>query len=72
MKRCGDEDYTAARGGCGGGVWVLFDGGHEVGEGCFEGVVGAEDVNVDDGFEGVGGEGGYWREEVACCSGAGR
>ena len=45
-------------------------GGEEVGEGGFEGVVGAEHVDVHDRFEGVGGELGYGREEVACCSGA--
>lgn len=50
----GDEDDAAAGGGGGGGVF--FGGGDEVGEGGFEGVIGAEDVDVHDGFEGVGAE----------------
>lgn len=41
-----------------------------MGEGGFEGVVGAEDVDVDDGFEGVGAELSYGSEKVACCAGA--
>jgi hypothetical protein len=42
----------------------------EVGEAGFGGVVGAQDVDVDYGFEGVGGEVGDGGEEVAGCSGA--
>ena len=41
-----------------------------MGECGFEGVVGAQDVDVDDGFHGVGTEGGDGGEEVACCAGA--
>ena len=36
----------------------------------FEGVVGAEDVDVDDGFHGVGRELGDWGEEISCGAGA--
>ena len=42
-----------------------------MGEGGFEGVVGAEDVDVEDGFEGVGAELVDGGEEVACGSRAG-
>ncbi len=70
---CGDEDDTAA-GAAGVGsfaVVLVFAGGFdEVGESGFEGVVGAEDVDVHDGFEGVGAELVDGGEEVACCSGA--
>ena len=41
-----------------------------MGKGCLEGVVGTEDVNIDDGFHGVGAELLDRGEEVACCSGA--
>ena len=70
----GDEDDAAACAGAGGGGdfgFVGGGGGDEVGEGGFEGVVGAEDVDVDDGFEGVGGELVDGGEEIACCAGAG-
>ena len=36
----------------------------------FERVVGTQDVDVDDGFHGVGTDGGDWGEEIACCAGA--
>ena len=36
----------------------------------FEGVVGTQDVDVDDGFHGVGADGGYRGQEIACCTGA--
>ena len=68
----GDEDDAAACADVGGGVDFGFVGGggcDEVGQGSFEGVVGAEDVDVDDGFEGVGGELIDGGEEVACCAG---
>jgi hypothetical protein len=65
----GDEDDAAARGGVCAGVLVGGGGLEEVGERRFEGVVGAEDVDVDYGFEGVRGEAGEWGEEVACCAG---
>ena len=52
-----------------GGV-VFGDGGEEVGEGDFCGVVGAQKVDVHDGFHGVGGELGEGGEEIACCAGA--
>ena len=72
----GDEDDAAACAGWGGGgvmgVFVGAGGGDEVGEGGFEGVVGAENVDVDDGFEGVGAELVDGGEEVACCSSAAR
>ena len=70
----GDEDDAAACAGIGGevGVGVGVGGVEEVGEGGFEGVVGAEDVDVDDGFEGVGAELGDGGEEIACCAGAAR
>lgn len=42
-----------------------------MGQHGFGGVVGAEHVDVDDGFEGVGGELGEGREKIACCAGAG-
>lgn len=47
---------------------MLLGGLDEVGEGCFEGVVGADYVDVYYCFEGVGGEATDWGEEVACCS----
>lgn len=71
----GDEDDAAACAGGGGGEVGVFVGGggvDEVREGGFEGVVGAEDVDVDDGFEGVGAELGDGGEEIACCAGAAR
>ena len=43
-----------------------------MGESGFEGVVGAQHVDVHDGFESVGAELGDGREEVAGCSGAAR
>lgn len=45
-------------------------GGDQVREGCFKGVVGTEDVNVDDGFHGVGAKLLDRGEEVTCCSSA--
>lgn len=42
-----------------------------MGQGCFDGVVGAQDVDVHDGFERIGAELVDGGEEVACCSGAG-
>ena len=64
MDRCADEDYAAA---CCVGV---LRRGEEVRESGFESVVGAEDVDVDDGFHGVGGKLRYGGEEVACCAGS--
>ena len=49
-------------------VGVALGGGEEGWESGFQGVVGAEHIDVDNGFEGVGGEGSDWGEEVACCS----
>ncbi len=40
-------------------------------EARFEGVVRADDIDVNDGFEGVGGELGDGGEEVSCGAGAG-
>lgn len=42
-----------------------------MGQGRFDGVVGAQDVDVHDGFERIGAELVDGGEEVACCSGAG-
>ena len=72
MDCSGDEDNAAAcaSGGVGVGVGVGGGGGDEVGESGFEGVVGAENVDVHDRFEGVGAELGDWGEEVAGCAGA--
>lgn len=39
-------------------------------EGGFEGVVGTEDVDIDDGFHGVGRELGDWGEKVSSRTGA--
>ena len=68
-----EEDAAAGTGGGGGGTvgGVGGGGGDEVGNGGFEGVVGAQDVDVHDGFEGVGAELVDGGEEVACCAGAG-
>jgi hypothetical protein len=55
MDRGGDEDDSAGRR----GVWrsrVLLDAFEEMRVGCFDGIEGAEKVDVDNGFEGVGGE----------------
>ena len=41
-----------------------------MGNGGFEGVEGADCVDVDYGFEGVGGEAGEGRDEVSCCASA--
>lgn len=41
-----------------------------MGECGFEGVVGSEDVDVDDGFHGIGRELGDWGEEVSSRAGA--
>ena len=71
----GDEDDAAAGAAGWGRFAVGFVGGgglDEVREGGFEGVVGAENVDVHDGFEGVGAELGDGRKEVAGCAGAGR
>ena len=72
MDCSGDENDAAAGASAGMGVrgFVLGGGCDEVGESGFEGVVGAEDVDVHDGFEGVGAELGDWGEEVAGCAGA--
>ena len=43
---------------------------HEVREAEFGDVVGAEDVDVHDGFKGIRGELGEGCEEVSCCSSA--
>ena len=48
---CGADVYDSA-----GDARVAGGGGEEIGEGGFEGIVGAENVDVDDRFEGVGGE----------------
>lgn len=74
MDCSGDEDDAAAGAGAGVGVGGLVLGGgfDEVRESGFEGVVGAEDVDVHDGFEGVGAELGDWGEEVAGCASAGK
>lgn len=75
---CGRDVDQAAAGAGGGGdnavgeVGVGGGGLEEVGEAGFGGVEGAEHVDVDYGFEGVGGEMGEWGEEVAGCSGSGR
>lgn len=69
-----DEDDAAACAGGRGGFAVRVVGvcgGDELREGGFERVVGAEDVDVHDRFEGVGAELGYGGQEIACCSGAG-
>ena len=72
MYCSGDENDAAAGAAAGVGVrgFVLGGGCDEVGESGFEGVVGAEDVDVHDGFEGVGAELGDGGEEVAGCAGA--
>lgn len=73
VDRCADEDYTTARAGRAGCFAigsVFFGGGGESGEGGFEGVVAAEDVDVDDGFESVGAELVDGGEEIACCAGS--
>jgi hypothetical protein len=70
----GDEEDAAACAGWAGGRTVGGVGGggvEEVREHGFDGVVGAEDVDVEYRFEGVGGEVGDGREEVAGCSGSG-
>ncbi len=57
---CSRDEEDAAAGAAGVGdeaVGAVQGGGvEEGGERGFEGVVGAEDVDVDDGFEGVGAE----------------
>lgn len=73
VDRCADEDYTAAgavRAGRLAVGSVFFGGGDESGEGGFEGVVAAEDVDVDDGFESIRAELVDGCEEVACCAGS--
>lgn len=45
-------------------------GVHEVRECGFEGVEGADGVNVEDGLEGVGGETSDGCYKVTCCAGA--
>lgn len=41
-----------------------------MGDGGFEGVEGADCVDVDYGFESVGGEAGEGGDEVSCCASA--
>ena len=52
------------------GFFGFGSGVEQVRQRGFEGVVGAEDVDVYDAFEGVAGELGYGGEEIACCAGA--
>lgn len=52
-------DTTGAMGG--GGADEMWECG-------FEGVVRAEDIDVDDGFHSVGGELGDGGEEISCCA----
>lgn len=70
VECCRDEDDAPAGGGVSAVVWVQGGGLEEVGKGGFEGVKGADYVDVDYGFESVGGEAGERGEEVACCAGA--
>ena len=49
---------------------VRARGGDQVRERGFQRVVGAQHVDVDDGFEGVGADLGDWGEEVAGGAGA--
>jgi hypothetical protein len=48
---------------------VFLDRGDEIRQAEFGYVVAAEDVDVHDGFEGVGGELADGGEEVSCCAG---
>lgn len=70
VEGCGDEDDAAAGGAVGAVVRVLGGGFEEVRHGGFESVEGAEDVDVDHGFEGISAEACERGEKVACCAGA--
>ena len=72
----GDADDAAAGAALGGAVagavvWMAGGGFDEGWEAGFDRVVGADDIDVDYGFEGVGGELRHRGEEVACGTGAG-
>ena len=49
---------------------MFLYGLEEVGEDGFCGIEGTEEVDVDDGFEGVRGELAERGEEIACCAAA--
>lgn len=68
MHSSGDEDETGPRDG---GIGFGARGGDEEVRKCgFDGIVGPKNIDVDDGFEGIGAELGYAGEEVAGCPGS--
>lgn len=68
MHSSGDEDETGTGDG---GIGFRARGGDEEVRKCgFDGIVGPKDIDVDDGFEGIGAELGYAGEEVASCAGS--
>lgn len=69
MERGGSRDEAAAGGA--GIIRIGIASGrlYEVGHRGLDGVKGANRVDVDDGFEGVGGEPGDGGDEVACRAG---
>ena len=71
MQSRGNKYDTAPSRGVTSSVRVLGGGFKKIWERGFEGVEGADHVDVDNGFEGVCGEASQRGEEVACCAGAG-
>lgn len=71
MEGCGNEDDASAGRGVGAIVGMFLGGGEEVRDGRFQCVEGADGVDVEDGFEGIGGEAVDGRQEVARCTGTG-
>lgn len=75
MKSCRNEDDAAA-GTIGMGVpgecSMSCCGFQEVWESGLDSVVGAQDINVNDRFEGVCGKLVHGRQEITCCSSTGQ
>lgn len=70
VVECGGSRDEVVVGGVG-IIWIGIVSGrfYEVGYCGFDGVKGVNCVDVDDGFEGVGGEFGDGGDEVVCCVG---
>lgn len=65
MEGCRDEDDSPPGGGVRRDVGVLGGGNEEVGEGGFQGVEGAEGIDLENGAEGIRREAGDGSEEVS-------
>lgn len=70
MDGGGDKNEASACSGADArrGGWISFGRFEEMRQASFGGIVGAENIDVDDGFESVGREGGDWRQEIPSCT----